>query len=70
LPVVIPQRITPALVAMLADTRLQVSLVLHANHAQELDDSVPPRSNPCAMPGSSLLNQTVLLAGVNDEVET
>jgi L-lysine 2,3-aminomutase len=30
----------PALVALLANTRLRVSLVMHANHAQELDDSV------------------------------
>jgi EF-P beta-lysylation protein EpmB len=56
LPVVIPQRITPALVAVLAGSRLQASLVIHANHAQELDDSVaaalwpaaPRRRSPCS----------------------
>lgn len=69
LPVVVPQRITPALVAMLADSRLQVSLVLHANHAQELDDSLATALWPLRHAGIALLNQAVLLAGINDEVE-
>ncbi|MEF8698510.1 MAG: EF-P beta-lysylation protein EpmB [Candidatus Accumulibacter sp. UW26] len=69
LPVVIPQRITPALVAVLAGSRLQASLVIHANHAQELDDSVATALWPLRRAGVTLLNQTVLLAGVNDEVE-
>jgi EF-P beta-lysylation protein EpmB len=69
LPVVIPQRITPALVAVLAGSRLQASLVIHANHAQELDDSVAAALWPLRRAGIVLLNQTVLLAGINDEVE-
>jgi L-lysine 2,3-aminomutase len=64
-----PQRITPALVALLAGSRLQASLVLHANHAQELDDSVATALWPLRRAGIVLLNQTVLLAGINDEVE-
>ena len=69
LPVVIPQRITPALLSLLADTRLQVSLVLHVNHAQELDDSVAAALKPLRHAGITLLNQTVLLAGINDDVQ-
>jgi EF-P beta-lysylation protein EpmB len=69
LPVVVPQRITPALVALLAGSRLQVSLVLHANHAQELDDSLATALRPLRHAGIALLNQAVLLAGINDEVE-
>lgn len=68
LPVVIPQRITPDLTAMLSENRLQVSLVIHANHAQELDDSLTVALAPLRRAGITLLNQTVLLAGVNDDV--
>lgn len=69
LPVVIPMRVTPALVAMLAQTRLAASLVIHANHAQELDDSVMRALAPLRRAGVTLLNQAVLLAGVNDDAE-
>ena len=69
LPVVIPARITPGLVALLANTRLRVSLVIHANHAQELDDAVAAALEPLRRGGIALLNQSVLLAGVNDELE-
>lgn len=69
LPVVIPQRITPALVTMLSQTRLQASLVIHANHAQELDDSVAAALASLRDAGVTLLNQSVLLAGVNDDAD-
>jgi len=70
LPVVIPSRVTPALVAMLATSRLQASLVIHANHAQELDNSVMQALMPLRFAGITLLNQAVLLAGVNDDADT
>lgn len=66
LPIVIPQRITSALIGLLTHTRLQTSLVLHANHAQELDDTVADALRPLRRTGIALLNQSVLLAGVND----
>ncbi|MBP9804848.1 MAG: EF-P beta-lysylation protein EpmB [Candidatus Accumulibacter sp.] len=69
LPVVIPTRITAALSALLADSRLLVSLVIHANHARELDDSLAAALAPLRRAGVTLLNQSVLLAGVNDQVE-
>jgi EF-P beta-lysylation protein EpmB len=68
LPVVVPQRITPALVAMLSGSRLHASLVIHANHAQELDHAVAAALMPLRRAGIALLNQSVLLAGVNDQV--
>lgn len=70
LPVVIPQRVTPALVELLADSRLATSLVIHANHPRELDDDLAHALQPLRAAGISLLNQSVLLAGVNDRADT
>ncbi len=67
MPVATPERITPALVEALASSRLRVSLVIHANHAQELDDAVARALEPMRRTGITLLNQSVLLAGVNDD---
>jgi EF-P beta-lysylation protein EpmB len=69
LPVLIPARITPRLVRLLADCRLPVSLVIHANHAQELDEAVAAALAPLRRAGVTLLNQSVLLAGVNDRLD-
>ncbi|QOR39632.1 EF-P beta-lysylation protein EpmB [Billgrantia diversa] len=69
LPVVIPDRVDDALLGWLGATRLQKVVVLHINHAQEIDDAV---FNACArlkQAGVTLLNQSVLLRGVNDSVE-
>ena len=67
LPVVIPQRVTAALVETLAQTRPQVVIVLHFNHAREVDaDCVAALA---ALAGFTLLNQSVLLRGVNDDAD-
>ncbi len=66
LPVVIPARIDDELVQLFAATRLQVVMVLHANHAQELDDSVARALQPLRSKGVTLLNQAVLLRAIND----
>ncbi len=68
LPLVIPQRVTPELVRMLADSRLACTLVLHINHPQEVDDPVRASLQPLRRAGITLLNQAVLLHGVNDSV--
>ncbi|MEX2575781.1 MAG: EF-P beta-lysylation protein EpmB [Halofilum sp. (in: g-proteobacteria)] len=68
LPVVLPERVDTGLSGWLADTRLQTIVVLHANHANELDDSVAGAARRLADTGAWLLNQTVLLRGVNDSV--
>ncbi len=66
LPVVIPQRVDDALLAWLAETRLDTSMVIHANHANELDAAVQERLGRLRAIGVTLLNQAVLLRGVND----
>ena len=67
LPVTIPARITPALLDWLTGTRLQPVVVLHVNHARELDASVATALAPLRRAGVPLLNQAVLLRGVNDD---
>lgn len=66
LPIVLPERVTDALVAMLATSRLATVVVVHANHPAELDDSVAAALRRLAAAPALLLNQAVLLAGVND----
>jgi EF-P beta-lysylation protein EpmB len=69
LPIVIPERVTDELVTMLNDSRLTSIIVLHANHANELDSHVAAAVARLADAGIMLLNQAVLLAGVNDSVD-
>lgn len=70
LPVVLPARITPRLLALLGGTRLRPVLVIHANHAREFDHEVRAALGALRRAGVSLLNQTVLLKGVNDDAAT
>ncbi len=69
LPIVIPERVTDELVAMLGGSRLTPVVVVHANHAQELDEHTARSLAKLAEARVVLLNQAVLLAGVNDSVE-
>lgn len=68
-PVVAPDRITPALLAAL-QTRATVQIVIHTNHANELTAAACDALKRLAQAGLPLLAQTVLLAGVNDDAET
>lgn len=70
LPVVIPARITEGLCQILAETRLQVLLVSHINHAQEIDDQLRYSMQMLKRAGVTLLNQSVLLRAVNDNAQT
>jgi len=65
LPVVIPERVTPALLDALAGSRLRASVVIHSNHANELDSAVAAAMQALHSRGITLLNQAVL-RGVND----
>ncbi|OBU10939.1 EF-P beta-lysylation protein EpmB [Morganella psychrotolerans] len=67
LPVVIPERITDALTARLHDSRLQIILVTHINHANEIDDALKKKMYQLRKNGVTLLNQGVLLRGINDD---
>ncbi|MGM0692916.1 MAG: EF-P beta-lysylation protein EpmB [Pseudomonadota bacterium] len=66
LPVVIPERIDDALLGWLGNTRLQTVMVLHINHANEIDEAVIAACRRLSEAGVTLLNQSVLLRGVND----
>lgn len=68
LPVVIPERVDDALLGWLSATRLQKVLVLHINHANEIDEAVIAACARLKQAGVTLLNQSVLLRGVNDSV--
>ena len=67
LPVVIPSRITRGLAARLQQSRLKIVMVLHINHAQEIDADFATAMQRCHQAGIQLLNQSVLLKGVNDD---
>lgn len=66
LPVVIPDRVDQELPGILAGSRLQPVLVVHANHPREIDDAVASGLHRLADARVRLLNQAVLLKGVND----
>ncbi|MCT4703012.1 EF-P beta-lysylation protein EpmB [Enterobacteriaceae bacterium H20N1] len=70
LPIVIPARITDTLAGRIARSRLQVLLVNHINHAQEIGDEFRAAMKSLRQAGVTLLNQSVLLRGVNDNAHT
>lgn len=69
LPVVIPARVTPGLCDMLGRTAKPVVVVLHVNHANEIDAAVREAAQRLRQAGATLLNQAVLLRSVNDTLE-
>ena len=66
LPVVLPARVSLRLLQILAATRLKTVVVVHANHANEFDAEVGHALGSLRGAGALLLNQSVLLRGVND----
>lgn len=66
LPIVLPERVDDSLINWLTGTRLKPVMVIHTNHANEIDDSVRGALAQLAARGVTLLNQSVLLRGVND----
>lgn len=69
LPVVLPARVDGELIDWLAALPWPVVMVIHANHAQELDQDVADACARLARSGARLYNQAVLLRGVNDDVD-
>lgn len=69
LPVVIPNRVTPGLIETLSRQRTKVVVVLHINHANEIDDAVIQASAQLREAAVTLLNQSVLLRGINDSAD-
>lgn len=70
MPIVIPQRVTEALAAHLSNLAMPVYFVLHCNHARELDADVRSAIRRLRASGATLLAQTVLLRGVNDDIQS
>jgi len=70
LPVVLPQRVDDALLTWLQTLPWQTVMVIHANHANELDGEVGEALSRLRQAGVTLLNQSVLLRGVNDTLES
>jgi EF-P beta-lysylation protein EpmB len=66
MPVVLPERITPPLLQLFAESRLKIILVMHANHPNEVVDDFAEAAKQLTGVGVMLLNQSVLLKGVND----
>lgn len=67
-PVVLPQRLTPEFTHVMTQTRLQTVLVLHINHPQEIGAELRSRVALLKQQGVLVLNQSVLLKGINDTV--
>ncbi|TBW56877.1 EF-P beta-lysylation protein EpmB [Marinobacter halodurans] len=70
LPVVIPQRVDDRLLAWLTRLPLQKVVVVHINHPREIDDAVRLAMRRLQEAGVTLLNQSVILQGVNDDADT
>lgn len=69
LPVVLPERVDDGLTRWLSSLPWPVAFVIHANHAQEFDAEVDAALARLRATGAQLLNQAVLLRGVNDQVD-
>jgi L-lysine 2,3-aminomutase len=68
-PVVLPSRVDAGLTRWLRGIRLPVVFVLHVNHPNEIDEDVKAACARLRDCGVTLLNQTVLLHGINDDAE-
>ncbi|HEV2321886.1 MAG TPA: EF-P beta-lysylation protein EpmB [Gammaproteobacteria bacterium] len=68
-PVVLPSRVDGALVAWLAASKLQKVVVLHMNHAREMDADLAAACARLKAAGAVVFNQSVLLRGVNDSAD-
>ena len=69
LPIVIPERVTDLLCQAIAATALPVVMVLHSNHANEIDQSVMDAVSQLRAVCRSVLNQSVILKGINDSAD-
>ena len=68
-PIVLPERVDANLIEWLTTTRLKPVVVVHVNHANELDGEVAAAMKRLRKHGIPLLNQSVLLKGVNDSLD-
>ncbi len=69
-PIVLPSRVDDGLIGWLRGIRRSMVFVLHTNHPNELDSEVRAACARLRAAGVTLLNQSVLLKGVNDNADT
>jgi EF-P beta-lysylation protein EpmB len=70
LPIVLPDRIDHGLLTLFGKYPGRIVMVLHANHARELDERLAIACRELQACRVLLLNQSVLLKGVNDDADT
>ena len=68
-PIFLPERISPDFIQWLSDLKIKIVMVLHANHANELDEEFASLMNKLSSRGVVLLNQSVLLKNINDDAD-
>ncbi|WP_085246839.1 EF-P beta-lysylation protein EpmB [Gilliamella mensalis] len=69
LAVVIPSRVTPKLCRLFIESRLQIIVVTHINHANEIDNDVAAAIELLKQNSVTVLNQSVLLKNINDNAD-
>ncbi|MEZ6132021.1 MAG: EF-P beta-lysylation protein EpmB [Planctomycetaceae bacterium] len=69
LPIVLPDRVTSSLLNLLTSLRSQTIVVVHSNHGNEIAGDCEDALKRLVRSGIPVLNQTVLLHGINDSVE-
>lgn len=67
MPVVLPARVTPGLLDAITANRFRQTMVVHCNHPDEIDADAEAALQALHAKGVQLLNQAVLLRGVNDD---
>ena len=70
MPIVLPSRIDTGLLEIFQRAGLRIVIVMHSNHAQELDQTVSDTCSALKDVGCALLNQSVLLRNINDDSDT
>jgi L-lysine 2,3-aminomutase len=70
MPIVLPARVTEELLATLTSSHLQAVMVVHSNHGNEIDGEVATGFRQMLDRNIPVLNQAVLLAGVNNDVDS
>jgi EF-P beta-lysylation protein EpmB len=70
LPIVLPERVDADFLGWLGRLPFGRVVVVHANHANEIDAPVAHAMAGLRAAGATVLNQSVLLRGVNDDAET
>jgi len=69
-PIIIPERINNELLEWVNNSKLKFSFVIHCNHPAEIGNDTRAAFSHLKSAGVELLNQSVLLRGINDDAET